>query len=206
MLSLTTTILSGGGTVPKDIDLGSVVQIDASSNSVDTYEWTILSKPTTSAVILEMVSGAATKVGPLDIAGVYVVKLETDKFGDDPQMQIVSLHVPASISPAPTAPDPLFDTGGNVRNYSFELPATQPGYADEWGVSDSAGVLDSEAGVYRGRIIPSDFTVTSGTHVMCLGSDVADTISVSAGETFEVSQEVDLTRLSLLSIQIKFSS
>jgi hypothetical protein len=206
MLSITTTILSGGGTVPKDIDLGSVVQIDASSNSVDTYEWTILSKPNTSAVILEMVSGAATKVGPLDIAGVYVVKLETDKFGDDPQMQIVSLHVPASISPAPTAPDPLFDTGGNVRNYSFELPATQPGYADEWGVSDSAGVLDSEAGVYRGRIIPSDFTVTSGTHVMCLGSDVADTISVSAGETFEVSQEVDLTRLSLLSIQIKFSS
>jgi hypothetical protein len=73
-------------------------------------------------------------------------------------------------------------------------------------VTDTANVLAHDAGTKRGRIIPADFTVTSGDYVMCLGADVSGSIVATDGQVFQVAQSIDLTRLSLLSVQIKYKA
>lgn len=206
MLNVDINIIAGGGTAPKNVEVGSVIQLDASSNDGDTFEWALLSKPEGSTVLIESISSSSTRLTAIDIAGVYVLRLDVDKFGILPQSTIVSFNAPASISPRPTADDPLFDTGSGVLNFSFELPGPLPGYAAEWDVVDTAGVLASGAGITRGRIIPSNFTVTTGEYAMCLGTDASGRIYPSDGEIFEVSQSVDLTGVALLATQIKYKA
>jgi hypothetical protein len=204
MIEFITTFLSGSGTIPKDIGIGSLVQIDASSNGATSYEWTILSKPAESTAIIQNPGASAARFGPLDVAGVYLVKLDINSYEAAPQSRVLALSAPGTVSALPAAPDPLFDTGGNVLNFSFELPGILQGWAADWNIEDTADLLDKHAGTARGRITPLNFDTSSGAYVFCLGDDISNTASVDKDSVFSISQEVDLTNVTTLRVTIKY--
>ena len=204
-LSFHESIAKGGGTLPKDLDLDSVVLLDASNNDGNAFEWEMLSKPENSLALLQSPILSITRLGPLDVVGVYLVKLWINRNQHNQQTRTLVLNAPAAISPLPLPEDPLFDSGGRVRNFSFELPGPLAGWAAYWTLVDDADILDSpRAGVSRGRCEPTNFQTSSGDHAMVLGDDKSSETPFLIGEEFSVSQEIDFTNMNILEITLKF--
>ena len=203
MVTVSTSILSGGGTIPQDLTKGSEILLDASVNTGTAYDWEIISKPENSQAYLTSPSLIRTAI-TLDIRGVYHVRLVVDREEPGMQTKVISLNVPGARSILPAPDVPLFSTGGRIRNFSFELPGALAGWAENWMPEDDANILDNGGGVTRGRIIPTNFTPTSGKFVMCLGDDIGNSNFFGIGDIFSVEQDVDFTDMNVLKLQIKF--
>lgn len=206
MIIVNTSIAQGGGTLPKDLDLNSIILLDGSTNEGNAFEWEMVSKPENSMAIIQSPITATTKVGPLDLVGVYQLRLWVNRNMYGQSSKTVTLNVPDVVSPLPLPGDPLFDTGGRIRNFSFELPGPLAGLAAWWSLRDDANILDSaQAGVSRGRCTPTNFAAPSGDYAMVLGDDAGDEADFSTGEEFSVSQDVDFTNMNILELQLKFT-
>jgi len=205
VISISTQLLHGSGTLP-EVSLGSIVGLSTEIASGSLVFWNLASKPDGSLAYLHSPSQASTRLQNLDICGVYLVELWVDFGTPQQQFRTTTVVVPPSVSPLPPPPEPLYDTGGRVRNFSFELAGVVPGEALYWDTLDVADLLAHYAGISRGRITPVNFTVTSGVYVMCLGDDVGNNSDVLAsGEVFSVSQVVDLTNVDTLTLQMKYT-
>jgi hypothetical protein len=202
VIAIIPTLVSGDGTVPKDIGRGAYVLLTSSVEG-STYEWDTLSSPAGNAAVVQYPVSRATRVGPLNTWGVYVYSLTVNRNEPNSQFTTIALNVPETVGHA-IAPDPLFDTVPRVRNFSFEIGGASPGYADGWTIVDDANLLASGGGTTRGRIEPTGFTVTSGRFCFCLGDDTAATYTLSAGQVFSIAQTIDLTGVSTLTVEIKF--
>ena len=75
MTVINSTIARGSGTLPKEISKDALVYLDASVNVGRAFEWETLSKPKTSKAVFSSPILATTKFGPLDVYGVYLIKL-----------------------------------------------------------------------------------------------------------------------------------
>jgi len=202
--AITATLVRGSGTAPKNITVGSYILLQGIPLSGSLYAWELISSPSANNTILDNPSGPYTRVGPLDKEGVYLVYFYRNPGTSDQRIYTIALNVPGTISPVPSASDPLFDSGGRVRNFSFELPGIILGTAADWATEDDAGLLVVGGGVVRGRITPANFTVTSGRYAMCLGDDIGNTGDINVGDEFSISQELDFTDVNTLSLQIKY--
>jgi hypothetical protein len=204
MITITTTLVEGDGTVPKNVGIDAVVMFNASTNTGNSFEWEIVSKPENSNAVLTSPQTSITRLGPLDYKGVYHVRLWINKNAADQKSRMISVSVPSIVSPLPAPSAPLFEAGGGrVRNWSFELPGVLPGYASDWLINDEAGILASQGGVTRGRSIPTNFTPTSGRYAMVIGDDLCLDDTFPVGAKFEVSQEVDLTNINQLELDAR---
>lgn len=203
MVTVATSILSGSGTLPKDLFIGAQVLLDASGTTATSYDWEILSKPETSSAYLTSPNLVRTVI-TLDKQGVYQIRLVADREEPSRQTKILSLNSVGSRSTLPVAGEPLFSTGGRVRDFSFELPGALEGWAANWVTTDDADILDTGAGITRGRIIPTNFEVTSGKYAMCLGDDIGNSNFFGIGDIFSVEQDIDFTNMHVLKLQIKF--
>lgn len=203
MITVATSIAQGSGEVPKNVGLNSILLFDASSNPGTTFDWDLISKPKESSIGIDVPNARAVRLGPIDKYGVYLVKLIIDQFLYNPQMTTVAINVPESVSPE-VAPDPLFDTGGSIRNFSFELPGVYPGTAAYWETIDDNNILATYGGISRGLIIPQNFDPTSGERVFCMGDDQEIPGFFGLNTEFSITQEVDLTNATFLTIDIKF--
>jgi len=203
LVTIATSILTGTGTAPKNLGVGSEILLDASANTGTTYDWEILSKPKTSETYLKSPNMVRTAI-VVDTKGVYQIRLVIDR--DEPYVQtgILSLNAPGAISVLPVSDAPVFSTGGRIRNFSFELPGVLAGWAANWLVQDDSSILASHAGTTRGRIIPTNFEVTSGKYAMCLGDDIGNSNFFGIDDIFSVEQDVDFTGMTILKLQIKF--
>ena len=204
MLNITQNFVSGTGTIPKEIEVNSVIALDASSNNGTQFEWDFLSKPEESNARLYAPISAVTRIGPLDRVGSYLFQLWVDRGRPTQRTRSFSLSVPGEKSTAPAPTPPEFGQGGRVRNFSFELEGEYPGYAAYWDVEDSEGVLHSQGGILRGRIVPTNFIPTKGEYVFCLGDDIAGTADFTVGGEFSISQRIDFTGINLLQMDLKF--
>lgn len=204
MVNITAYLLSGTGTVPKQVSKDAVVLLILNSDITGTYDWEFVGKPPAANVVIQAPTSKATKIGPFNSYGVYQVRGWVNRGAWNQQSRTVSIGVPQSIGPLPTPPEPLFATGGEIRNFSFELPGVHPGEADEWDTRDDADILSTWGGITRGRIIPTNFVVPSGLYAMCLGDDLHKTHSFLIGQIFAVSQEVDFTNANILKVHVKF--
>ena len=204
MANISASLMSGTGTPPKDIGAGSFVLLRSLVDTADMYTWELVSTPEASTARLENPIGSFTRLGPLSDSGVYLVYLYTNIGMYDQKLYTIALNVPGVISPRTLPDSPLFDTGGRVRNFSFELPGVSTGKAANWVTVDDANLLGTWGGTRSGRIVPIDFTVISGMYAMCLGDELADTSTFLVDDTFSVSQDVDFTGINTLSIQIKY--
>lgn len=206
MVNVNTSIAEGSGTLPKEISINSSILVDASSNSAESYEWQILAKPENSTAFFTSPTSPISTFGPLDIVGVYQIKLILDSLGIKPKIKILSFSVPGAVSPIPLPNTPDFIPHyGSIENPRFEVAGDQSGWAADWVVLDTIGVLDSGAGSTRGRIIPTNFT-PSGTYCYCLGDDILGSTStfIDPGEVFEISQEVNFTNANTLKVNLKY--
>lgn len=203
MISVSASIAQGSGEVPKNVGLNSILLFDASSNPGTTFDWDLLSKPLESGLMLDVPNARAVRLGPIDKYGVYLVRLVIDRFLYNPQMTTVAINVPESIS-SEVAPDPLFDTGGSIRNFSFELPGRYPGTAAYWETVDDNDLLQTYGGISRGLIVPQNFDPTSGEHVFCLGDDQEIPGFFRLNTEFSITQEVNLTNATFLTVDIRF--
>ena len=204
LVTVITTIIEGGGTLPKNIDAGSYVRLDASVNNEDTYVWELLSKPQESATLVETPIASATKVGPLS-QGSYQVRLTINASTPRPQIKMVSFSVPGVVSAESLADDPPFGGGGDrVNNYNFEMPGPLPGWALNWTIADTLGISQNRMGATRGRIVPTNFSPTGGLYAMALGDDIGANVPAVVGEVFEAYQEVDFTNVKELRVRIGY--
>jgi len=180
--------------------------LDASNNDGQSFEWEIVSKPKTSKAVIQSHMTSISIVGPLDVVGVYCIRLWINHNEYNQKNKTISLNVPGKISLAPFPDDPLFDSGGRVRNFSFELPGILAGYPANWDVVDDAGLLNSiRAGLTRGRCIPNKFSTVSGKYVMVLGDDEEFTDNeMAVGDEFSIVQEIDFTNMNILEVTLKF--
>jgi hypothetical protein len=198
-------IVEGGGTLNKGLTVDSVVLFDASLNEGSNFQWEILSKPEDSMALIQAPIETRTRFGPLDQVGVYQVRLWIDRETDNQRSKTVTISVPGTVSPVPLPGEPLFEAGGGrVRNWSFELPGLYPGRADGWQINDEAGILNSQAGITRGRCIPTNFNPESGQYAMVLGDDICLDDGFPVDAKFEVSQVVDLTSIQNLEFDSRF--
>jgi len=195
------SIISGTGKAPKNIGVLAKVLLSAPDITVQAYEWDLLSAPENSNAVLSDPT-ISTPTIILDKIGVYLIRLIANRYEQTMKTSTIALNVPGGISPMP--PDPLFATGGRIRNFSFELPGIFPGWAHNWITRDDANVLSNGAGITRGRIIPANFNVNSGYYAMCLGDDDALPQYFRVGDIFSISQEVDFTDMHVLKFQFKF--
>jgi hypothetical protein len=214
--TINSSVIEGGGTLPKDININSVVYLDASGNDGKTFEWEFVALPESSAAVIRNPNSSTTRVGPLDKKGVYQIKLTIDRNAATQKVKTLALNVPGQKSILPIAGEPAYDTGGRVRNFSFELPGALAGYAEGWDTRDDAGILNSFAGIVRGRCTPTNFQLDSGNYAMVLGDDIGGSIpnttgagggdipDISRGDVFAVTQEIDLTDVDVLNVEIKF--
>lgn len=203
MLNISANVIRGSGTAPKNVGLGDVVLLDATSNDGTTFEWDILSRPNGSNVMVDAPMGRAVRLGPIDVYGVYLAKLIVDRDLPRPQTKLVSITVPQSISPN-YPPEPLFTQGGSIRNFAFSLPGTNAGEALYWETVDENNILEIQGGITRGLIIPQNFVPPVGTHAMCLGDDQQIHAFFGIDTEFSITQEVDFSRATVLTIEIKF--
>lgn len=204
MIYLTKTIIKGSGTLPKDIARNSVIYLDASSTTATTFEWEFISKPEDSFAVFSSPISSRTRVGTLDKTGVYYIKLVVDRNMSSEQQKAFALSVPVSTAVAPNPPTPQFSfSGGLVDNGSFELPGPLDGWAASWTLRDDSDVLATRAGTTRGRCIPTNFN-TRGTYAFVLGDDIGGTVDADVGDVFEISQSLDFTNATRLTMVIKF--
>ena len=203
MLSVTQGFVEGAGTIPTAIDVGSIVSLDASANSATFFEWSLMSAPQESVARLYSPVSSVTQIGPLDKVGVYLFQLYIDRGLSTQKNRILSLSVPAAGAVA-APPIPEFGSGGSIRNFSFELPGDFPGYAAYWDVVDDANILAAQAGILRGRIVPTNFAPTKGDYAFCLGDDISGEANFYVDNEFSISQEVDFTGVTTLKLDLKF--
>lgn len=204
MLTVSMSIVSGTGTLPKDVSIGSVLLLDASNNIGSKFSWSVLSKPDDSMAVLRSPISSSTKFGPLDQVGVYQIKVAVDEGESTYQQKMLAVSVPPSHGVQPIPPQPEFSGGGGlVRNGTFSLPGILPGWAAYWTIIDDADILSEHAGITRGRCIPTNFD-SDGSYVMCLGDDIGLDHTVAKGDEFSVSQTVDFTNATVLRVSIKF--
>lgn len=202
MLTVNTQVIKGEGSVPKDIGLNSVVELDGSSNT-GIMEWEMLSKPKESNAFIYNPIVSKTKIGPLDKQGVYVVRLWSNRNAYNEENKIVSLAVPVTNTGI-QAETPTFSTGGGkIRNWSFEIGGPLPGWALFWTTIDDAEILSVHAGITRGRCVPTNFEPV-GDYAMALGDDIGLNASFSVGDVFEVYQDVDFTNMNNLKLILKY--
>lgn len=203
MVLVNMTFVNGSGTLPKDVSVGSIVDLDASPNNASTYEWEFLSLPPASKAFIYTPIQAKTKIGPLDTPGVYHLRLCINR-NIKLRTKTITLSVPGDSGSIVTPPEPLFDTGGRVRNFSFELPGIFEGEAAYWDTIDDAPTLIAQAGTLRGRIAPANFNTTSGIYAFCLGDDLLSKCNFKIGEEFSISQDIDFTGMNILKFSIKY--
>lgn len=203
MLFINTQIARGSGTLPKEISKDALVYLDASANVGRAFEWETISKPETSNAVFSSPILATTKFGPLDAYGVYLVKLWINRNQHDQKTKTLALNVPETVSGnVPTTP--AFKAGSIIRNRDFDTGGPLPGYAAWWTIEDDAGLLNSvHAGVSRGRCIPQNYD-SDGAYVMVLGDDLGTDSPMDVGDVFSVSQEIDLTNINTLTVNLKF--
>jgi len=204
MITISATLVEGSGTAPKDVGLNSIILLDASANEGSSFAWAIISKPENATPSLDSPTQNSTRLRLLEYYGVYLVQLWIDTDLARPQTRTISIVVPQPISILPTAPDPIFDTGGRARNFAFSLPGVLAGYAADWAVEDDAGVLVQHAGTLRGRISPLNYTPTVGDSAFCLGDDIGGNVLTTDGDVFSISQEMNFTGIDTINIDIKF--
>lgn len=205
MISIDTKILHGSGTPPKSLAIGTTVLLTLTTDMAGLVEWELIAIPPRAVLALNGASSKTMRVGPLPSVGVYQIRAWVNRGLWNQRSRTVSLSVPAVPSPLPTPPDPLFATGGAIRNFSFELPGINPGEADEWATKDDANLLATDGGISRGRIIPTNFVVPSGIFAMCLGDDNNAVAAFAIGQEFSISQPVDFTNGNALKVNVKFS-
>jgi len=205
VISISSQLLSGSGTLP-EVSLNAVVGLSIEIAAGSAVFWNLASKPDGSLAYLHSPSQASSRLQNLDKYGVYLVELWINLGTPQQQFRTTTVVVPPPASPLPPPPEPLYDTGGRVRNFSFELAGVVSGEALYWDTLDVADLLAHYAGVSRGRIEPVDFTTTSGVYAMCLGDDVGNNSDILAtGQVFSVSQVVDLTNVDTLTLQMKYT-
>ena len=202
MVTINSSIARGSGTLPKEISKDALVYLDASANAGRMFEWETISKPETSKAVFNSPITKTTKFGPLDNYGVYLLKLWIDRNQHDQKTKTLALNVPKTVSGnIPTTPD--FKAGSIVRNRDFSTGGILPGWAAWWTIEDDAGLLDNYAGESRGRCIPQNYD-SNGNYVMVLGDDLGRDSPIDVGDVFSVSQEIDLTGITTLTINLKF--
>lgn len=202
MTIINTQIARGSGTLPKDISKDALVYLDASVNAGRVFEWETLSKPGTSRAVFSSPISSATKFGPLDTYGVYLVKLWINRNQYDQKVKTLALNVPETVS-GNTPVTPKFKSGSIVRNRDFDTGEALPGFAAWWTIEDDADLLANYAGESRGRCIPQNYD-SDGEYVMVLGDDLGRDSPMAVGDVFSVSQEIDLTNINTLTINLKF--
>ena len=203
-LTILPTLLDGSGIVPKNVRIGDIVQFQATGVETTSHFWELLSKPNGSGAYITQPDKSLVKLVSIDKNGTYQARVWTDRTTYKEKSSIISISVPNVNNPLPNPPEPLYDTGGRVLNFSFELEGVLPGYAFNWETVDDADILNDYGGISRGRIIPTNFDVTSGLFVMCLGDDIGLPHVVRIGQEFGVKQQVDLRGISTMNLQVKF--
>lgn len=202
MIQINTSIARGGGTLPKDISKNALVYLDASDNAGRAFEWETLSKPETSKAVFSSPITSITKFGPLDVYGVYLVKLWINRNQYDQKIKTLALNVPRSVSGnVPVTPE--FKMGSVIRNRDFNTEGALSGFAAWWTVEDDAGLLNNHAGVSRGRCVPQNYD-SNGEYVMVLGDDLGTDSPMGVDDTISISQEIDFTNVNILTINLKF--
>ena len=206
MIDIITTLLTGTGTAPRNLDVGDTVQFQVTGVSgVEEYWWELVVKPEDSLAYLEKPTQSICRLVGLSVRGNYLVKVLTDRDTPRQKQKTAIVSIPSAISPLPLPPEPQYDNGGRVRNFSFRLPGVLPGYPDDWIVEDEEGVLDdSSAGITRGRIIPTNFETDGDSYVMCLGDDLGADVTYGVNGSFSISQDVNLKDVDILNIDIRF--
>jgi len=202
-LAINTHIASGDGEVPSKVRIGSTVRFVADGINTSDYWWEIISKPEKSSAYLTNMTSTSTNLVNIDRYGNYGIRLYTDRNTAFQKSRLANILVPNPNNIHVVPPEPLYDSGGRILNFSFELPGLIPGSALMWKIKDDAGLLSNFAGISRGRIVPTNFNITSGRHVMCLGDDVGNTSNYYPDQIFSVSQQVDLTDMRIMTLQIK---
>jgi len=196
-----TSIVFGSGVLPKNVGVGSTILFDASDFSGDLF-WELISKPQDSDVTLTNLKGAIARLVNLSY-GSYVVRLHIDIGTENYKSSIATVSVPKARGALPIPSEPSYGVGGRVRNFNFELPGILPGYAAMWDIIDDADVLDSNAGVSRGRIEPVNFSPVDGKHAFCLGDDLGVPADFLSSQIFSASQDVDFTNVNHLRLNLK---
>lgn len=206
MIKITSKVISGEGTAPKEVVIGDTVLLTATtdSNQTHTYEWYIRSAPKDSDAYLTSPVGSSTTKLAVDKVGVYSIRVWVDRQGTRPQTRTISINVPSGAGaglPLPT--EPQVSNTGVIPNGSFEVVGSAPGYAKYWAVQDDASLLSTGAGTSRGRIEPLYFDAT-GDWSMCLGQDGSYTASANVGDIFSVTQNVNFTNVNTLSFIVQY--
>ena len=206
MITITSTLLSGNGTPPKDIRIGAYAELSAAGVSGSNVFWELVSSPENTIARIANPSGTAVEIGPLDTEGVYVVELYVDSGTANEKTKRYALNVLAAKSNnIPTDPSFRFN-GGGIVNCTFDLPGTTYlGAFPGWDVSDLGGILNLYNGISRGTIIPTNFTPVAGDTVACLGDDSARVggMVTQRGTVFSITQNVDLTTVTTLTVTLK---
>ena len=96
-----------------------------------------------------------------------------------------------------------FKSGSIIRNRDFDTGGPLPGWAAWWTIEDDANLLDNYAGDSRGRCVPQNYD-SGGEYVMVLGDDRGRDSPMAVGDVFAVSQEIDLTNINTLTVDLKF--
>jgi hypothetical protein len=204
LVTIRASILNGGGTLPKSAGLNAMVLLDVSSNQFDVVEWEVLSTPKNSSALIQSQMKSMTRYGLLDKYGVYLIKVTLDRQGINPRTGYYAINVPRSVNPVPPTPEYL-PQGGRVMNFSFELPGILAGLAAQWNLKDDGNILAQYAGVSRGRIKPVNYNPPRGEYTMCLGDDLGRSCStIQLEDVFEVSQDIDLTGMTVLKLNLKY--
>lgn len=203
MLSISTSIVEGSGSLPKSVEKNSTILLGATGEVANNYEWEILSAPKEADVIFRNPVAQQTTFGPLTEYGVYAVRLWADKNRATEKSASISINVPQT-STGVVAPEVTHNFTGRVRNGDFELPGILDGEAAFWNVTDEENILSVNAGLTRGRIIPTDFEPASGRYVFCLGDESNAIYSFAPDKIFSISQDVDFTGMSILQLKFRF--
>ena len=205
MISLTSALIQGEGTAPKDVRVGSYVQLSASGPTASPNFWDLVSTPAGSSAKITTPTALSVTLGPLDVAGVYLCRF-FNNFGEAGETRkAISINVSTARSGQVPAPPEFSFRGGGIVNCTFSLPGTtRVGPFPGWTVSDLGGILDKYNGVSRGTIVPTKFTPT-GTHAACVGDDVGNAggMRTEIGTVLSITQRVDLTHVASLSINLK---
>jgi len=202
MTIINAQIARGSGTLPKDVSKDALIYLDASINAGRAFEWEMLSKPEASKAVFSSPILSTTKFGPLDVYGVYLVKLWINRNQYDQKIKTLALNVPETVSGyIPNTPE--FKSGSIIRNRDFDTGGPLPGWAAWWTIEDDANLLDNYAGDSRGRCVPQNYD-SGGEYVMVLGDDRGRDSPMAVGDVFAVSQEIDLTNINTLTVDLKF--
>lgn len=106
MIVVTTTLVEGTGTLPKNLNTGAVVNLDVSEYSRESYLWEWISIPDGSTARIRQPTDNNTDIGPLDVVGVYNIKIWFNRTHTNEEAQTLSLAVPGAVSPIPLPPTP----------------------------------------------------------------------------------------------------